>query len=145
MGSNESNKANGVKRDKPGPNAMNRAKWDQMGQFGSKGVKQDKIRSMNEAKSNYLIFSRFKESFATGLSISSGTLDRINMTKILGIWISEDLSWLPRSRSSKEGQFKTKSNNKIKICWRDIYILFIQSVTEYCAVCVPLQPNTMSQ
>ena len=47
---------------------------------------------LNEAKSNYIVFSRSKESFATGLSVNNVTLDRLSVTKLLGVWITEDMS-----------------------------------------------------
>ena len=96
---------------------------------------------LNEAKSNYLIFSRSRESFATRLFMNSVTLERINMTKILGIWISEDLSWSKNcqeiarkaySRLSLITKLKYVGVNKSDLL--DIYILFIRSVTEYCSV-----------
>ena len=63
------------------------------------------------------------------------------MTKILGIWISEDLSWSKNcqeiarkaySRLSLITKLKYVGVNKSDLL--DIYILFIRSVTEYCAV-----------
>ena len=101
----------------------------------------ENLMKLNEAKSNYLIFSRSRESFATRLFMNSVTLERINMTKILGIWISEDLSWSKNcqeiarkaySRLSLITKLKYVGVNKSDLL--DIYILFIRSVTEYCSV-----------
>ena len=52
----------------------NRTRW----------TKDNKMK-LNEAKSNYMIFTRL---FLNGIK-----LDQVKVTKLLGIWISEDLSW----------------------------------------------------
>merc|ERR1712243_537924 len=51
------------------------------------------MMKLNEAKCNYLIFSRTKQNFSTRLSVNNVLMDRLSVTKILGVWISEDLSW----------------------------------------------------
>ena len=96
---------------------------------------------LNEAKCKYMVFSRSKARFATRLTINNTNLEKINVMKILGIWISEDLSW---SRNCQEICQKAYSRlsmiTKLKyvgVCLEDlldIYILFIRSVTEYCSV-----------
>ena len=48
---------------------------------------------LNEAKSNYMIFSRSQEKFATRLTLNNVLLERLNVSKILGIWIADDLTW----------------------------------------------------
>ena len=108
--------------------------------FISNWTSQNLMR-LNEAKSNYMVFSRSKEKFATRLSINSVKLDRISVTKLLGVWITEDMSW---SRNSQEICKKAYSRlsmiTKLKYVGvsrddlLDIYILFIRSIMEYCAV-----------
>ena len=53
---------------------------------------------LNEAKSNYMIFSRSQEKFATRLTLNNVHLERLNVSKILGIWIAEDLTWSKNTR-----------------------------------------------
>ena len=48
---------------------------------------------LNELKSNYIVFSRSKEEFNTRLQMNNKPLERKNAIKILGIWLTEDLSW----------------------------------------------------
>ena len=101
----------------------------------------ENLMKINEKKCNYMIFSRTKEKFATRLKVNDSKLDRISVTKLLGVWISEDMSW---DRNCKEICMKAFSRlsmiTKLKyvgVCEADlidIYILFIRSVTEYCAV-----------
>ena len=54
---------------------------------------KENLMKLNEAKCNYLVFSRSEENFATRLSVNNRVIDRLSVTKILGVWISEDLSW----------------------------------------------------
>ena len=53
----------------------------------------DNLMKINEAKSNYFIFTRTRTDFMTRLTLNSMKLDQIAITKLLGVWISEDLSW----------------------------------------------------
>ena len=48
---------------------------------------------MNELKTNYLVFTRSKEKFATRFAVNNKHLEHLKITKILGVWISEDGSW----------------------------------------------------
>ena len=63
------------------------------------------------------------------------------MSKLLGIWITEDLSWAKNCQEICKKAFSRLSMiTKLKYVGvsiedlLDIYILFIRSVTEYCAV-----------
>ena len=96
---------------------------------------------LNEAKCNYMIFSRSKEDFATRLSVNNVKLDRVNASKILGVWIEDNLSW---SRNCKEICIKAYSRlqmlTKLKYVGvqtedlLEIYLLYIRSIAEYCSV-----------
>jgi hypothetical protein len=99
------------------------------------------LMKLNEAKSNYMIFRRTKESFATRLTVNDVLLERKSVTQLLGVWISEDLSW---SRNCQEICRKAFTRFSLITKLRyvgvsredllDIYILFIRSVAEYCSV-----------
>ena len=94
---------------------------------------------LNEAKCKFMI-SQSEEKFATRLTINSTTLERISVTQLVGVWISDDMSWV---RNTKEICRKAYSRlsmiPKLKyvgVCREDllyIYKLFFRSVTEYCA------------
>ena len=63
------------------------------------------------------------------------------MSKLLGVWISEDLSWSKNCQEiCKRAYSRLSMITKLKyagVCLEDlldIYILFVRSVTEYCAV-----------
>ena len=99
------------------------------------------LMKLNAKKCQYMIFTRSKEEFATRLSVERKTIEQVPVAKLLGVWISEDLSW---SRNCKEICIKAYSRlsmiTKLKYVGVkiedliDIYILFIRSVTEYCSV-----------
>ena len=102
---------------------------------------QDNLMKLNETKSNYLIFTRTRTDFMTRLTLNNQKLDQVNVTKLLGVWISEDLSW---SKNTKEITKKCFSRlsllTKLKYVGvstedlLDIYVLFIRSCAEYCCV-----------
>ena len=101
----------------------------------------ENLMKINEAKCSFMVFSRSKENFATRLSVNDAMLDRISVTQLLGVWISEDMSWEKNCREiCKKAYSRLSMITKLKYVGvntddlLDIYILFIRSVTEYCAV-----------
>ena len=101
----------------------------------------ENLMRLNAAKCNYMIFSRSKENFSTRLAINNTILERKHVNKILGIYISDDLSW---SRNCQEICKKAYSRlsmlTKLKYVGvkvedlLDIYVLHIRSLAEYCSV-----------
>ena len=45
------------------------------------------------------MFSRTQDKFTTRLKVNNQLIDQIPVTQLLGVWISEDLSW---SKNTKE-------------------------------------------
>jgi hypothetical protein len=96
---------------------------------------------INEDKCNFMIFSRSEEQFATRLTMNKVKLDQVHESKLLGLYISDDLSW---SRQCREICIKAYSRlqmiTKLKYVGTktedllDIYILYIRSIAEYCSV-----------
>ena len=99
------------------------------------------MMKLNEAKSNYMIFSRSKVDFATRLVLNNNYLEKVSVTKLLGIWISEDLSWSKNTQEiCKKAYSRLSMLTKLKYVGVgiedliNIYILFIRSCAEYCSV-----------
>ena len=102
---------------------------------------KDNLMKMNESKCKYMIFSRSKSKFATRLRINDINLEKVPAMKLLGVWVSEDMTW---SRNCQEICIKAYSRlsmlTKLKYVGVkiedliDIYILYIRSVAEYCSV-----------
>jgi hypothetical protein len=96
---------------------------------------------LNEEKSGYTIFTRSKSDFTTRLSLNNKTLKQTNAVKILGVWLTEDLSFEYNTK-----QICIKAYQRVSMLTKlkyvgvstedliNIYILFIRSVTEYCSV-----------
>jgi hypothetical protein len=102
---------------------------------------KDNLMHLNEKKCNYMIFSRSETEFSTRLNVNNIHIDRVPVTKLLGVWLDEDLSF---NRNCKEICVKAYSRlsmlTKLKYVGVttddlvDIYVLYIRSVTEYCSV-----------
>ena len=96
---------------------------------------------LNAGKCYYMTFSRSKENFATRLKIGQTVLERKTDSKILGVWLRDDLSW---SKNCQEICIKAYSRMSMLTKLRyvgvktedlnDIYVLYIRSITEYCSV-----------
>ena len=94
---------------------------------------------LNEEKSKYMIFTRSLTEIATRLEVNSKVIDRIEETKLLGIWLTTYLDW---SKNTKEICRKSYTRlsllTKLKYVWvieddlLEIYILYIRSLLEYC-------------
>ena len=102
---------------------------------------EDNLMKMNPNKCNYMIFSRSKENIATRLNIGGTILERKRSQKILGVQISDDLSWskhcqeICRKAYSRMAMISKLKYVGVKIeDLIDIYILYIRSLTEYCSV-----------
>ena len=84
---------------------------------------------LNAAKCDYMVFSRSEEDFATRLTINDTKLDRVSESQLLGVWISDDLSW---SRNCTE--ICKKAYSRLPMLTRLKYAgvnMYIRSVTEY--------------
>jgi hypothetical protein len=101
----------------------------------------ENLMKLNEKKCNYMVFTRAQEDFVTRLTVNKCKLDQVPVTKLLGVWISQDLSWDKNTTEiCKRAYGRMSMITKLKyvgVCVQDlleIYILFIRSVLEYCAV-----------
>ena len=75
----------------------------------------DNLMVINEMKSYYMIFTRAKKDFATRFTINNKFLERLNVTQILGVWISEDGSWSKNTNEIlKKGYSRVSFLTKLK-------------------------------
>ena len=88
-----------------------------------------------------MIFTRSKEPFTTRLFVNQESLENAPVMQLLGVWISEDLSWDKNCQEiCKRAYARLSLITKLKYVGvstnhlLDIYILFIRSVVEYCSV-----------
>ena len=47
------------------------------------------LMKLNATKCNYMVFTRTAENFATRLFVNNKFLEKVSVTKLLGVWISE--------------------------------------------------------
>ena len=102
---------------------------------------EENLVKLNEEKCKFMVFTRSQEDFATRLSVNHQNIEQLPATKILGLWITEDLKW---ERNTKE--ICRKAYSRIALITKlkyvgvniedlvDIYKLMIRSLTEYCSV-----------
>ena len=101
----------------------------------------ENLMKLNPLKCNYMVLSRCETKFATRLNVNKINLEKLPVTKILGVWVSQDTTW---GRQCKEVCIKAYSRlsllTKLKYVGTstedllDIYTHFIRSVVEYCSV-----------
>ena len=48
---------------------------------------------INVEKTNYMIFSRSQQDFATRLNMNGSKIDQVHAAKVVGIWLTSDLKW----------------------------------------------------
>ena len=96
---------------------------------------------LNSAKSNYMIFTWTYGSLCMWLNLDSNILEKVSATKLLGVWISENLDWeLNMSELCIKAYFQISLLCKLKyvgMSTQDLlktYIWFIRVLLEY--VCV---------
>ena len=99
------------------------------------------LMKVNVDKTNYMIFSRAKVDFGTRLMFNNVKLDRVMETKIVGVWLQSDMKWGKNTRElARKAYSRVSMLTKLKYVGVsiedliDIYVLFIRSVIEYCAV-----------
>ena len=100
------------------------------------------LMKINTSKTNYMLFSRCQQNFATRLSVNGDTIDRKKAVKILGVWISEDAGdWsINITEICKKSYARISMLSKLKYTGvsiedlLEIYCLFVRSKIEYCSV-----------
>jgi hypothetical protein len=100
------------------------------------------LMKLNSKKSNYMVFTRSQEVFATRLQIGGLTIEQKEACKVLGVWITQDAGdWTRNTKEiCKSAYARISMLTKLKYVGvgiedlLEIYSLFIRSRAEYCAV-----------
>ena len=105
----------------------------------SKWTHENKMK-LNTEKSNYMVISRKKDTFATRLKLDNKTVERQTQIRHLGVWLSENMSWDKNiSEICKKSYARIRMLSKLKYVGTNqkdlvlLYSLHIRSITEYCA------------
>ena len=111
---------------------------------------KENLMQLNEAKSEYQIFTRSHQSFATRFSINNKVIERKQTAKVLGVWLQSDGSWTRNtSEICKRAYAKIGMLTKLKYAGTksgdliQIYKLFVRSTAEY--ACVAFHSNLGSK
>ena len=88
-----------------------------------------------------MVFTTAQEDFVTRLTVNNIKLDQVHVSKILGVWVSQDLSWDKNTTEMcKRAYSRVSMLTKLKYVGVpiedliEIFVLFIRSTLEYCAV-----------
>ena len=54
---------------------------------------EDNLMLLRESKTDYLVFTRVQDRFATRFSVNNKFIERKEVTKLLGVWLQEDGGW----------------------------------------------------
>ena len=105
----------------------------------SKWTCENKMK-LNTEKSNYMVITRKKETFATRLKLDDKTVERQTQIRHLGVWLSENMSWDKNiSEICKKAYARIRMLSKLKYVGTTqkdlvlLYCLHIRSITEYCS------------
>ena len=102
---------------------------------------EQNLMKLNEKKCNYMQFSRSSSNFNTRLSMNNVQLERVSECQILGVWISDNLSWEKNCKElCRRAYSRLTMLTKLRYVGTSvedlliIYSLYIRSILEYCAV-----------
>ena len=59
---------------------------------------EQNLMLVNQKKSNIILYIRSNENFKTRIHINGSPIERVTVTKLLGIWLQEDLGWNENTR-----------------------------------------------
>ena len=99
------------------------------------------LMQINVSKTKYMLFTRSRSNFATRLKVNTTNIDQIKETKVVGVWLTDDLTWDKNTKEIIRKAFSRMSMlTKLKYVGvprkdlLEVYILFIRSLVEYCSV-----------
>ena len=99
------------------------------------------LMKLNEAKSDYQIFTKSRKSFAARFSINNKIIERKTDAKVLGLWLQEDGGWSKNTAEiCKSAYAKLSMLSKLKYAGVNakdllqVYCSFIRARTEYSCV-----------
>ena len=102
---------------------------------------KENLMLLNKSKTNYLIFSRAREDFASRLTIDSTHIDRKTETKLLGVWLEQSGGWEKNTKEIlKRAYARVSMLTNLKYAGVNIedllhnYKQFVRVMLEYCSV-----------
>jgi hypothetical protein len=102
---------------------------------------EDNLMLLRESKTDYLVFTRVQDRFATRFSVNNKFIERKEVTKLLGVWLQEDGGWQTNTEQlCKKAYARMNMLTKLRyagVGTEDliyIYKQYIRTTLEYCSV-----------
>ena len=103
----------------------------------------DNLMQLKESKTNYTVFTRSRQDFATRLTVNGKFIERQKYVKLLGVWLQPDGGWEKQVKEScKMAYIRMSFLTKLRYAGVgrvDLihnYKQFVRSSLEYCSVAI---------
>ena len=102
---------------------------------------EENLMQLKESKTNYILFTRAKEEFATRLTVNNKLIERQEYVQLLGVWLQPDGGWGKQVRElCKKAYQRMSLLTKLRyagVSRNELvhnYKQFIRTALEYCSV-----------
>ena len=102
---------------------------------------KDNLMKLKESKTDYQVFTRARDRFATRFTVNDKFIERKEVSKLLGVWLQEDGTYETNTQKlCQQGYARLSMLSKLKYAGvsKDdllhLYKQFIRSKLEYCSV-----------
>ena len=103
----------------------------------------DNLMLLKESKTNYTVFTRSRQDFATRLTVNGKFIERQKYVKLLGVWLQPDGGWEKQVKELCKTAY-TRMSFLTKLRYAGVkradlihnYKQFVRSSLEYCSVAI---------
>ena len=102
---------------------------------------EENLMLLRETKTDYQVFTRVQNRFATRLTVNGKFIERKEVSKLLGLWLQEDGGWQTNTmQMCKKAYIRMNMLTKLRysgLCIEElvhIYKQYIRTTLEYCSV-----------
>ena len=101
------------------------------------------LMKLKESKTNYILFTRSRQDFATRLTVNDRLIERQASVKLLGVWLDQDGGWNKQVKELCKTAYKRMSFlTKLRyagVSREDLihnYKQFVRTAIKYCSVAI---------
>ena len=101
------------------------------------------LMKLRESKTNYIVFTRSRQDFATRLTVNGKLIERQASVKLLGVWLDQDGGWSKQVKELCKTAYRRMSFlTKLRyagVSRQDLihnYKQFVRTAIEYCSVAI---------
>ena len=102
---------------------------------------EENLMLLRESKTDYLIFTRAQQRFATRFTVNNKFIERKKVSKLLGVWLQEDGGWQTNTTQlCRKAYMRMNMLTKLRyagLCTEEllhIYKQYVRTTLEYCSV-----------